>query len=405
MAILDATTFAGALKTLYPDWALENMVFKNNPFLALVNKDENFKGDQKKIPVIIGAPQNTSADFSVAANSGSALATSSTIKAFFLTRVRKYALAEISNEVMKASEGNEGAFIEAVKLEVDGAIRSLSNQLAFDVFQDGSGVVGQLTATSGVTTSITLADPTQATMLEIGMPLRFSTVNTGASLKTGTLRIAGINRVTGVVTLDASGATLTPVLAVNDYVLISGNQAAGMKGLAAWIPSTAPTSGDSFFGVDRSVDSRLFGIYVDKSATPIEEAILDADMLVATAGGSADTLIVNPVQYAALAKSLGSRIIFQQLKVGGVGFQTFEIQGQNGPIKVLSDRGCPKTDGYLLSLEHLKMCTLGKIVEVYSGDGLQMLRSTTSDSVRVQVNHYGNLACTAPGWQCRIKLA
>jgi hypothetical protein len=402
---LDFTSFQSALKTLYPEWALMNMIFQNNPLLSLLSKEQDFGGDFKKIPLIIGAPQNTSADFSVAANSGASLGTQSTIKAFLLSRVRKYALAEISNEIMKASESNKDAFISAVKNETDGAIRSISNQLGLDIFRDGAGVVGQLSATSGVTNTITLADPTQAITLEIGTYLRFSTLSTGGSIKTGTLQIAAIDRPTGTITLSASGATLTPVLAVNDYVYISGNQQANIKGLEAWIPTVAPTSGDNFFNVDRSTDSRLYGAYVDKRGFPIEEALLDMDSLVYTAGGKVSHIILSPSQYLNLAKSLGSRVIYQELKVGEVGFQTYEIQGMSGPIKVIADRSCPRNIAYTLQLDTWKLSTLGQMVEIYTGDGLSMLRSTTADSVRLQISFYGNLSCAAPGFNAKCLLS
>jgi hypothetical protein len=401
---LDFSAFQAALKTLYPTWALENFVFQNNPLLALIEKQTDFKGDYKKIPLIIGAPQNTSADFSVAANSGSALPTQSTLKAFLLSRAKKYALAEVQNEILKASEGNEGAFISAVKMETDGALRSLSNQLGLEVFRDGKGVVGRLSATSGVTTTITLENPTQAITLEIGTQLRFSTSAAGTGLKTGTLQITAIDRPTGVITLSASGATLTPALAVSDYVYISGNQAACISGLDAWIPTVAPSPGDNFFSVDRSVDSRLYGTYIDKTGIPIEEAMLDMDSVVYTAGGKVSHIVLSPSQYINLAKSLGSRVIYQELKVGEVGFQTYEIQGMSGPIKVLADRSCPRNFAYFLQLDTWKFNTLGQMVEIYTGDGLSMLRSTTADSVRAQIYMYGNISCAAPGWNAKCLL-
>lgn len=403
--MLDFNSFQSALKTLYPTWALENFVFQSNPFLALVPKETEFQGDFKKIPVIIGAPQNTSADFSVAANGGSALETQSTLRAFLLSRVRKYSMAEISNEIMMASSSDKGAFIEAVRLETDGALRSIRNQLGLDVFRDGSGVVGQLSATSGVTTTITLADPTQALTLELGTLLRFSTSAAGTGLKTGSLRIVAIDRPTGTITLSASGATLSPVLAVGDYVYISGNQNANLRGLDAWIPTVAPTSGDSFFTVDRSVDSRLYGLYQDKRGVPIEEALLEMDSTLYSSGSKPTHIVLSPSQYLNLAKSLGSRVVYQELKVGEIGFQSYEIQGMSGPIKVIADRSCSKNIAYVLQLDTWKLCTLGQMVEIYTGDGLSMLRSTTADSVRLQIAMYGNLACSAPGWNGKCLLS
>lgn len=402
---LDFSAFQSALKTLYPEWALQNMVFQNNPFLALISKETDFGGDYKKVPVIIGAPQNTSASFAVASNSGAALGTQSTMKAFLLSRVRKYALAEISNEILKASESNKDAFISAVKLETDGTIRSISNQLGMDVFRSGAGVVGQLSATSGVATSITLADPTQAITLEVGTYLNFSTLSTGASIKTGTLQISAIDRNTGVITLGASGTTLSPVLATGDFVYIAGNAGACISGLDAWIPTVAPASGDNFFTVDRSTDSRLYGAYYDKRGFPIEEALLDVDSAVYTTGGKASHIIMSPAQYVNLAKSLGSRVIYQELKVGDVGFQTYEIQGMSGPIKVIADRSCPRNLAYVLQLDTWKLSTLGQMVEIYTGDGLSMLRSTTADSVRLQISMYGNCSCAAPAWNAKVLLS
>lgn len=402
---LDTTSFAACLKTMYPNYALENAIFQNNPFLAMVPKDENFKGDYKKIPLLIGAPQNTSANFSVAANSGGAIQTQSTSKAWLLSRVRKYALVEVSNEVLYASEGNDAAFAEAVKIEMDGGLRSISNQLGLDIFGTGAGFVGRLSSTSGVTTSITFEDPSQTTTLEIGAFLQFSTAATGGSIKTGTLQITSINRATGTVGLSASGATLSPALATSDYVYIAGNQAANMSGLQAWLPDVAPSSGDNFFSVDRSVDNRLYGNYIDRSTSPIEEALLDGDELVYTAGGKVSHYILHPKDYLALNKSLGSKVIYCDEKVGDVGFQGFVIQGMNGPIKVFADRSAPKSVAWALQMDTWKLCSIGKLAQIYTGDGLSMLRSTTADSVRAQIASYFNLACTMPAWNARIKLA
>jgi hypothetical protein len=187
-------------------------------------------------------------------------------------------------------------------------------------------------------------------------------------------------------------------------VYISGNQQACIKGLDAWIPTTAPSPGDNFFNVDRSVDSRLYGTYLDKTGIPIEEAMLDMDSVVYTAGGKVSHIVLSPTQYLNLAKSLGSRVIYQELKVGEVGFQTYEIQGMSGPIKVLADRSCPRNTAYFLQLDTWKLCSLGQMVEIYTGDGLSMLRSTTADSVRAQVYSYLQICCAAPGWNAKCLL-
>ena len=50
-----------------------------------------------------------------------------------------------------------------------------------------------------------------------------------------------------------------------------------LSGLGAWLPSSAPGSTDSFFGVNRSSDAtRLGGIRFDGSSLPLEEALIGA---------------------------------------------------------------------------------------------------------------------------------
>ena len=78
------------------------------------------------------------------------------------------------------------------------------------------------------------------------------------------------------------------------------------SGLAAWIPSVAPTVGDNFYGVDRSIDStRLAGVRYNGSAESIEEALVDASNLLAREGGKPEIGIMGFASFSALIKALG----------------------------------------------------------------------------------------------------
>ena len=67
---LDLTTFDAALKQHYTADRVENMVYMDNPFLALVPKMEAFGGRNLPIPLIYGNPQGRSATFSIAQSEG-----------------------------------------------------------------------------------------------------------------------------------------------------------------------------------------------------------------------------------------------------------------------------------------------------------------------------------------------
>ena len=208
MASLNMTTFAAALKQHYTDQKIENMVYKDNPFLAMISKYEDFGGENLKLPVKYGIPMGRSATFADAQSNKSA----SQLKAFLLTRNSDYAIASIKNETIEASKGNANAFIEAATFEIDGAIESCTRSLAIALYGDGSGqigVVGSLSTTTASDDTVTLATIQDITNFEVGMQLNFGTATTNKG-------VDSINRDTGVFILDAaSGATTTEAIYVD----------------------------------------------------------------------------------------------------------------------------------------------------------------------------------------------
>lgn len=400
---LDLTSFASALKAHYTNDRVENMVYQDNPLLAMVPKMEDFGGKNLPIPIIYGNPQGRSASFS----SAQANKTSSQLKDFVLTRAKDYSLASIDNETLEASKGNSNAFMEAATTEIDGAIHSAARSLAIALYGTGSGKIGQLSATSGVTTLITLAEPEDVTNFEKGQTLVLSTANGGGSLKTGTLTVTNIDRDLGTVTVTPSMATLTAVGAVNDYIFVQGDYDAKIKGLLAWLPSVAPSPSESFFNVDRSSDaSRLAGIRFDGSAMPIEEALVKAASRAAREGAKPDYCFVNYSKYADLENSLGSKVQYIDMKVNAeIAFRGIQINGPRGPIKVVPDQNCPSDRAFMLTMNVWKLYSLGKAPKILDTDGLKMLRDSSADSVEVRVGYYAQLGCRAPGWNVNIKLA
>jgi hypothetical protein len=95
---LDMTSFDAALKQHYTDDMVLNLVYKDNPLLALMPKMESFGGKNLPIPLIYGNPQGRSATFATAQSVGAS--SSSAITDFVLTRVKDYAIATIDNETL-----------------------------------------------------------------------------------------------------------------------------------------------------------------------------------------------------------------------------------------------------------------------------------------------------------------
>lgn len=399
---LDMTSFASALKAHYTNDMVQNMVYKDNPLLAMLSKMEDFGGKNLPIPIIYGNPQNRSATFSTAI----AQTSNSQLKDFVLTRVSDYSIAQIDNETLEASKGNANAFLEAATVEIDGAINSAARSLAISLYGTGSGALGQINS-SVASATITLADVESITNFEKGMVLVASAANGGGSVKAGTAQILGLDRDAGTITFSAALNSLIGTVANGDFLFAQGDYDKKLKGLLAWLPSTAPTTGDNFFSVDRSSDAtRLAGIRFDASSMPIEEGLVSAAARVAREGGKPDYVFMSYSKYADLEKALGSKVQYIDMKVNPeIGFRGIQINGPRGPIKVVPDQNCPNDRAFMLQLDMWKLYSLGKAPKIIDTDGLKMLRQSTADGVEVRVGYYAQLGCRGPGFNSNIKLS
>lgn len=405
------TNFSAALKNRYPDWMIQQLVFKHRPLLALMPKFEDAVGDVLKFPMVYADSQNTSADFSTANAGTSGLQTS----AFLVTRKSHYSLGTLSNETIEASKNNQGAFMQYVEASVNSAINSLSNQLAMLMYRDGTGAVGIESSDSGSgPTTITLGDVNDAVNFEVGMQVQ--AWPSGGSVRAATGKITAVDRLAGTFTCAEDLSTW----AASDLISVKGNKDAVMSGLAAWIPigTTARTNAlaASYYNVTRNVDSvRLGGVYLDKSGSPIEEALVDGLNQAHQVGdGMYDIVAVNPMDFSTIEKALGSKVqrvqISSEIKEGSivravVGFNALEIYYAGGSVKIIADRFCPKGYAHALTLDTWKLCSIGSAVRLFEGDGLKLLRSSTADSVNFRVFSYSNMYCTGPGKNAILKIA
>lgn len=225
------------------------------------------------------------------------------IESFLLTRVADYSIATIDNQTMLASKTDKMSFLEGAKLVIDGAIRSITNSVASSLFRSGTGSIGKIAtiSTTGAgpyTSTIALSNANDIVQFEVNMYL-VATATDGGAASSDVLQITKVNRSTGVITC-SSAASPSVTWAAGAFLVVQGDLNLKPKGLAAWLPATAPTTGDNFFGVDRSVDpTRLAGVRYDGSAQSVEEAIIDASALLAREGGKPNVLITNFATYSA----------------------------------------------------------------------------------------------------------
>lgn len=427
-----------ALKELYTgEDFMADLVYKKNPFFALIPKDESPSGMAGKyipVPLVYGTPQGRSATFSNAQSNQTAPALSS----FFVYRCSNYQIVTITNELLEATKNDAAAFVDEAKLNMDTGFRNISNDIALDLFQGGSstGARGSYGAGSGAGTIstgvITLDDPNSVVNFEVGMTLvSYSVSGTTPTVSTSAALgyVIAVNRTAGTVTVSATagGAAGTPtnwsvsfpyIAVQGDINFTSGglapaaNAAGALKitGLAGWCPTSAPGGSDSFWGVNRSADvTRLSGVRYNAGSESIEEGLIDGASLVAREGGFPDMAFMNFASYASLEKSLGSKVQYVDVKheEADIAFAGIRIHAPYGPITVIPDRNCPSQTSYLLQMDTWKLRSLGKVPHVlsYGLEGLEGLRVGNADALEIRIGFYGNLTCKAPGWNCVVQLS
>ena len=397
---LDMTTFAAALKQHYVDLTVKNLVYKNNPLMALLPKYEKFGGANLPLPLIYGNPQGRSASFSNAL----AQKTNSQLKAFTLTRVSDYSLANIQNEVLEASQADSDAFMRAATTEIDGAIQAAARSLASALFRNGTGSIGKIGAISNAV--VTLANIADVVNFEVGMTLQVSATD-GAAPRSGTVVLTGIDRMAGKLTASANWSAGISAVAVGDFILVAGDSNAKISGLDAWLPLPGTLTSSPFFGVDRTADStRLAGVSKDYTGAPIEEALIDLAALIGREGGTPDQCFMSFENYAALEKALGSKVQYIDLKSDiGLAFKGIQIMGHRGPISVVADQNCQPDRFYMIQMDTWKLYSLGAAPKLLKTDGMEFLRVSSADAVEVRVGYYAQLGCVAPGWNGVGKIA
>lgn len=392
------------LKELYDDDHIENEVYKDNPFLALVPKIEDAEGKYIPRPVIYGNPQGRSRSFTQAQQRGEVTGVEPV--SFFVRRVKDYSLATVDNETILASKSDKGAFLKAATTAMDGAIQSLTRSVAISMYRPSSGYYARVEAEPSNDTgtfTLQLQEPEEITNFETQMVLNIWSAPSGGVERTSDgaetdFVVSAIDRDNGVLTLegdyDGSGT-----IAAGDFIFVKGDRGVSMSGLMDWIPTENPTSA-LFFNVDRTADvTRLAGIRMDGRGLPIEEALLNLVTRIAREGGKPDYIMMNYEEYNDLDKSLGSKVQYIDLKVNAVvGFRGIEIQGPKGAIKVIADQNCPAGFAWALQMNTWELLSLGKAVRVIDTDGMKWLRQNSQDGIEIRLGSYSQLACRAPGY-------
>lgn len=422
------SSYAGLLKQWYTSKPVEDVTFKDNPFLALVPKSENVTGITFQQPVIYGQGQGSAAisNFATAQTMGTLTGTNSV--QFTIPRVGWMGSASMAMEVYLSTIGDRGAFIDASTQVIDGLLANQGVDLSRELYADGSGARAQVGNSTFSTPYLTFTVPDNSVFFEVGMQLDVAAAEfTGATRAYGTAGhglyviavdyevnqvTVGTSPVPGAATCNLNDATNgIPAIAQGDYIFRTGDRvAAGATtglatvGLAGWLPYGGPQAGDSFFGVNRtSSPQRLAGLSFDATTYPLlEEALVEAVSRVARLGGEITHFFMPYKQFTDLQKSAYAKgiVVLGKNSLGvdmpQIGFSGLAFSGPKGVVKIVPDRSCPANRIYGLKLSSWQYNSLKKAINIFKEDGNLMLRQATDSGLEIRGWRLGNLACNEP---------
>jgi hypothetical protein len=433
MAYATSASSTAVLKELYVDDQsfMKDLVYAKNPSFALIPKDESVDGLAGKYipcPLQYGDPQGRSHTFQNAQTNQ----TPNSYSSFFVYIIQDYQVITIANLLIEQTRSNAASFVDEMKREMDGSIKNLSNNMAFEQFGSGTatrGIIGSaITNPSGSIYQFTLSNPQSVVYFEVGMTIQASATDGGAPINAGTDlgTVYSVNRATGVIQFTVlSGAPQTNwantnFITVQGDIPTTGGSGFGpigqtgsylaASGYAAWLPLTSPATNDSFWGVNRSVDpTRLAGLRYDASAYTIEEGVINALGFANREGADPDVMVLNFNSYTALENALGAKVQYVDIKhqEADIAFEGIRFHSAYGYLTVYADRNATPQQGLALTMDTWKLRSLDKAPHIltYGLEGLEGLRVGNSDALEVRVGAYYNYTNNAPGWNLRIALS
>lgn len=422
---INSTSFNAALKEIYPFDKIEQEILDGaeDPFVKSWHRIEDGGGYQWRLPVA------TSTNVRVGASFANAQSTASNTKnqAFLITYNQIYSVASWSGPVLQQSMGDKNAFESVVTQEMELAIAALNNKIAQQAYRTGTGSITQVstsantsaTASGGTQFPLALANTTDVLMFEVGDVVVFSQTDGGA-LRTGTATITGINLTAGTISCSTTWSSAITSLSTGDYVYrcsadaSAGSAANVLQGFQSWAPpsTTSITTGDSFFGVNRSTyTSKLAGLFYDNSTfqDSVAEALVNGMSLFQSAGArkKLDLIVLHPNEMKKLVNDTANKVVIGAKGIdpdkAKVGLSDFSLLTDFGPVRI--EQSIFQVPGFAscISTSTWHLMTSGK-PGVQEVDGIMALRVGTDDAYEARLAAVNiALGCSAPGWNGIVK--
>ena len=373
------------------------MYNSDNVLQGRIRKRYDFSGKER----FVATPMS----FSGGVGSGSLpVANSGKYEGAHIFSKKVYATCEVEREAIKASIGNEGAFVRATQETVKKAVESYMRNASRILFSDGTGMLGKGLGTANVAGNGSVATPYLITVSNFNQAyweerdfVQYVTGFTGPGTgvaETTLLEVVSVNVATGVIGLTGVSAGLAaltgvgPVPATAGFVM-QGSLNNDPMGLAGIVNASIAGTG-SLYGIP--VQRRWSMTFADAATAGITADLMNGVMLSVERkfGKSPKMIMTGYTQFQKMLALMEDQKVYnlpnRNIK-GQMSFQGVEFMSTRGPIGIFVDRFCPDDRVFFLNDDFIEVHHRPDF-GWFDDDGTVFLRVANKDSYDARYGGY-----------------
>lgn len=367
----------------------ENAFNSANVLLGTVKKEYDFTGEDMKMATPTFFAGGVGSGILPTANPASAVKATITAK-------KVYAVTEIQREAIKASSSGEGAFVDAMKWNVQKTVESSNRNMSRILFGDGTGALGTTTAadfTDVTGTTMAVGDTataviTAASWVE-GNWEENDYVNVGTAADV--LKITNVVPSTRTITFEkVSGTTdfTTGAAGTSKVIYMQNSKNNDPMGLMGACDATSST----LYGV--TVARRWQATQIPAAGAGISEDAMNELILKVQykCGKAPKVLMTSFTQKRKILNFLEDKKIYSvdprsnDLK-GKISFKGASYLSDAGEIGIFADRMCPDDRLYAVNSDFITMKARPDW-GWFDDDGTVFLRKTGDDAYEARYGGY-----------------
>lgn len=299
-----------------------------------------------------------------------------------------YLRAGMTGPMLKASQGDKGAFISIMAFEMEQGMNDLKSDINRQLSWDGTGDLALLNA-AAVASTVVVVKGRESTedgwkFIDIGTVIDVLDGTTGLPVASA-VTINDLVRSGSLATLTLSAAV---TVSANDVVIRSGSNGNEVQGLLTQLDGLTTT----VFGIDRALYPAFQGNVVNAGGAQLTLDLLqqEEDLAMRLGGAVLDALYSDFVSRRYYQKLLTADKRFNNTIEGDGGFakKGKSYLEWNGKPWV-ADKDCP-TRIFMLESKHIMKYVLAEL-EWADETGSTMIRQTGADSYEIMLRFFFNL--------------